>query len=318
MRDHGGNLDDAIRRHGGAPGDWIDLSTGINRVPWPVPGLPASVWTDLPTRASMQRLAEAARQAFGATGDVVPLAGASQAIQLIPLMGRPGRARVLAPTYNEHASALRAAGWQVEEVGAPELLAGSDIAVVVNPNNPTGRRLTAGSLLDLRAQVGLLVVDESFADARPEGSLAAETHGEGLVVLRSFGKFHGLAGLRLGFAIGAPGTAARLAELAGPWPVSGPAIAIGMAAFADRDWHRTTRERLRQDARRLDALSLWPCAGGTELFRLYDTPDAGAAQEALARHRIWSRIFPWSGRYLRLGLPGAAEWDRVAAALAAV
>ncbi len=314
MRDHGGNLDAALARFGGK--DWIDLSTGINRQPWPVPALPSRAWTDLPTRTDMAHLAGAAWAAWGAAGAVIPLAGASQAIQLIPRLAPPGLARVLSPTYNEHAAALEGAGWRVEPVTDPAALAGADLAVVVNPNNPDGRILPPSALLALLAQVGALVVDESFADATPEISLAGETGRPGLWVLRSFGKFYGLAGLRLGFALGEAGAAARLAALAGPWPIPGAAIAIGRRALADTGWQAATIARLTGDAARLDGLSPWPLAGGTCLFRLYDTPDAPAAQEALARHRIWSRIFPWSPRLIRLGLPAAQEWDRIAAALA--
>ncbi|NGM45937.1 threonine-phosphate decarboxylase [Rhodobacter sp. SGA-6-6] len=314
MRDHGGNLDAARTRYGA--GDWIDLSTGINRVPWPVPVLPARAWTDLPTRADMDRLAEAARRAWGVTGAVVPLAGASQAIQLVPHLAPPGLARVLSPTYNEHAAALAQAGWRVEEVAEPRALEGADMAVVVNPNNPDGRDLPPSALLDLLQKVGTLVVDESFADPTPELSLAGETGRGNLWVLRSFGKFYGLAGLRLGFALGAPEAAERLAALAGPWPVCGAAVEIGARALADTGWQAATAARLAEDAHRMDRLSPWPLAGGTTLFRLYDTPDAAAAQDALARHRIWSRIFPWSRRLIRLGLPAPQEWGRVDRALA--
>lgn len=315
MRDHGGNLDAAMARFGGQ--DWIDLSTGINRVPWPVPDLPARAWTDLPTRADMARLADAARAAWGVSGAIVPLAGASQAIQLLPRLSVPGLARVLSPTYNEHAAALANAGWRVEPVADPAALAGADLAVVVNPNNPDGRILPPGALLALLPRVGTLVVDESFADTTPEISLAGATGRDGLWVLRSFGKFYGLAGLRLGFALGEAGAAARLADLAGPWPVCGAAVGIGCRALADTGWQAATAARLAGDAARLDGLSPWPLAGGTSLFRLYATPDATAVQEALARHRIWSRIFPWSPRLIRLGLPAPGEWDCVAAALSA-
>ena len=314
MRDHGGNLDAARTRYGA--GDWIDLSTGINRVPWPVPVLPARAWTDLPTRADMARLADAARRAWGVTGAVVPLAGASQAIQLLPHLAPPGLARVLSPTYNEHAAALAQAGWRVEEVAEPQALEDADMAVVVNPNNPDGRHLPPFALLDLLQKVGTLVIDESFADPTPEMSLAGETGRENLWVLRSFGKFYGLAGLRLGFALCAPETAERLAALAGPWPVCGAAVEIGARALADSSWQAATAARLAADAQRMNRLSPWPLAGGTALFRLYDTPDAAAAQDALARHRIWSRIFPWSPRLIRLGLPAPQEWDRVDRALA--
>lgn len=320
-RDHGGNLDAAIRAWGGAAADWIDLSTGINRVPWPLPALDDADWRNLPTRAAIASLHEAARAAWGVSGAILATSGAQGAIQMVPRLGPPGRARVLSPTYNEHAAALRAAGWQVEDVPGLAALAGADLAVVVNPNNPDGRRFAPADLLALAGQVGRLVVDESFADPQPAWSLAGQTGREGLLVLRSFGKFYGLAGLRLGFALGSRADIAALADMAGPWPVSGPAIAIGRAALADRAWAEATTARLTAEAARLDALAEgagWKPLGGCELFRLYDTPDARAAQDRLARARIWSRIFPWSGRWLRLGLPGGdAEWARLAAALAA-
>ena len=320
-RDHGGNLDAAIRAWGGAAADWIDLSTGINRVPWPLPALDDADWRNLPTRAAIASLHEAARAAWGVSGAILATSGAQGAIQMVPRLGPPGRARVLSPTYNEHAAALRAAGWQVEDVPGLAALAGADLAVVVNPNNPDGRRFAPADLLALAGQVGRLVVDESFADPQPAWSLAGQTGREGLLVLRSFGKFYGLAGLRLGFVLGSRPDIAALADMAGPWPVSGPAIAIGRAALADRAWAEATTARLTAEAARLDALAEgagWKPLGGCELFRLYDTPDARAAQDRLARARMWSRIFPWSGRWLRLGLPGGdAEWARLAAALAA-
>ena len=319
MRDHGGNLDEAMAGFGGTAADWIDLSTGINRQPWPVPPLPPEAWTALPTRRALAGLIAAAREAWGTEAPMAALAGAQAAIQLIPGLAAPGRARVLAPTYNEHAAALRTAGWAVEEVTRPEELAGADLAVLVNPNNPDGRITAPEDLLALLPKVGRLVVDESFADPEPATSLAAACGQLGLIVLRSFGKFWGLAGLRLGFAIGPAADIAALAERAGPWAVSGPALEIGRRALSDRAWAEATRKRLAGEAPRLDALvaaSGWVLVGGTGLFRLYRTPEGAAAQARLARHRIWSRTFPARPDWLRLGLPGSeAEWDRLAEAL---
>lgn len=314
MRDHGGNIDAAKARWGGS--DWIDLSTGINRVPYPVPDLPPEAWTQLPTAAAKAALMAAARGAFGTDAPGVALAGAQQAIQLYPRLAAPGRARVLAPTYNEHAANLRAAGWAVEEVTSLAALAGADIAVVVNPNNPDGQRHAPADLHALAAQIGLLVVDESFGDADPALSVLPDPGA--MLVLRSFGKFWGLAGLRLGFAFGPEALIARLAEMAGPWPVAGAAIEIGRQALADHPWREATIARLSDEVTRLDAMAAaagWSLVGGTALFRSYATPDATAAQERLARHQIWSRIFPWSAHWIRLGLPGAGEWERLAVAL---
>lgn len=250
---------------------------------------------------------------------MLAVAGAQAAIQLIPKLSAPARARILTPTYNEHAAALRRAGWQVDEVTTLTALEGADLAVVVNPNNPDGKNHTPEDLLRLASRVGRLMVDESFADARPERSLAPNAAQGRLLVLRSFGKFYGLAGARLGFVLGTEADIATLTEIAGPWPVSGPAIAIGTAALSDHSWVDATVARLRTDAARLDVLAQsagWKCVGGTDLFRLYDTLNALAAREKLARRQIWTRMFPYSDRWLRLGLPGQpAEWDRLAMAL---
>ncbi|TCO71942.1 threonine-phosphate decarboxylase CobD [Rhodovulum euryhalinum] len=320
-RDHGGDLAAAITRFGGPPADWIDLSTGINRVPFPVPPVSAEAWRALPGRAALDRLTAAARAACGTGWPVLPLAGAQAAIQLLPLLAPVGPVRIVAPTYNEYAGVLAGAGRVVEPAGDLAGLAGAGLAVVVNPNNPDGRRWAPGDLRALAGRVGLLVVDESFADPHPELSLLPGACPGNVIVLRSFGKFYGLAGLRLGFALGAGDLIARMAAAAGPWAVSGPAIEIGAEALADFDWRAASIARLTAETARADALAAaagWTCLGGTALFRLFDTPDAGAAQHRLARARIWSRIFPYSRRWLRLGLPGnPGEWSRLADALGA-
>jgi cobalamin biosynthetic protein CobC len=316
-RDHGGNLDAAIRRYG--EGDWIDLSTGINRVPYPLPPLPPELWQALPGARALASLKQAAARAYGSEAALAVLAGAQGAIQLLPMILPCGRAKILSPTYNEYAAAFAAAGWVVEAVSTPEALAGADVAVIVNPNNPDGRSLTRDEVLRLRDNVGLLVVDESFCEIAPALSVAGRAGEDGLLVLRSFGKFYGLAGLRLGFALGESRLIAALEDAAGPWPVCGAALHVGARALADIAWQEQTRARLHAEAPRLDGLAMgagWHLAGGTGLFRLYTTPDAAAAQEGLAKARIWSRIFPSSRHWLRLGLPGGeAEWTRLAGAL---
>jgi len=318
MRDHGGNIDGAIARFGGV--DWIDLSTGINRVPYPIPALQPEDWTMLPTRSAKQALLDVAARAYRTQAPMLAVAGAQAAIQMIPLISPRGNARVLGPTYNEHAASLRAAGWKVEQVSQFGRLAGADLAVVVNPNNPDGRFYAASDLLELAGKVGRLVVDESFADAQPALSVAPHAGMPGLLVLRSFGKFYGLAGVRLGFVIGAAADIAALEEISGPWPVNGAALRIGAAALADTAWAEATIQRLRAEVDQADALAQaagWTLVGGCELFRTYDTPDAELAQNWLAKRQIWSRIFPYSNRWLRLGLPGSArEWARLAQAMA--
>jgi cobalamin biosynthetic protein CobC len=320
-RDHGGNLDVALARFGGRLEDWIDLSTGINRRPYPVPALAPRHWRALPSRSDIDALHAAARQTYGSSASVLAVAGAQAAIQLLPRLMPPGRARILAPTYNEFAPVLIGSGWQVEDVGEIEALAGADLAVVVNPNNPDGQGHDPAKLLALLSRVKRLVIDESFADAVPQLSLAAEAGRAGLLVLRSVGKFYGLAGLRLGFVLGSANDIAALDAMAGPWPVSGAAIEIGRKALLDRDWAEAARGRLETELLRLDEIAktaCWKLVGGTPLFRLYDVGDARAAQERLARARIWSRIFRDRPNWLRLGLPGdETEWTRLIEALSA-
>ena len=321
MKDHGGNLDAAIAQYGGRPDDWVDLSTGINARAYPSDPPSKRAWSALPTQSDKNRLTDAAAEAFATNAPIVALAGAQAAIQAVPGLLHPTSATVLEPTYNEHAGALRAAGWQVSATDHLGGLAGADLAVVVNPNNPDGATHAPADLLELARETGLLVIDESFVDCVPGLSAAGHLSDatENVIILRSFGKFYGLAGLRLGFAITGAALAGRIEAMAGPWPVSGAAIDIGVQAYRDDRWQAATVARLQHDARRLDGLAAqagWPLVGGTPLFRLYETPNARAAQHQLAQARIWSRIFPYSNNWIRLGLPdGAPAWRRVEAAL---
>lgn len=314
-RNHGGDLDRAIRTYG--PGAWLDLSTGINPLAYPVMDMDQTVWSRLPTRSEIGALESAAADAYSSTEAVVALAGAQAAIQLVPRLRNSGRACVVDPTYNEHAGALRAQGWRVEMVTNSKEARGADLLTVVNPNNPDGRVWKPTELLQISEQVGLLVVDESFVDCTPEVSLAphlSEGH-ENVVVLRSFGKFFGLAGVRLGFAIASEPLASTIRAFAGPWAVSGPAIAIGRKALSDTTWQVEMRQQLLEASARLDSLANdlgWRLVGGTPLFRTYETPDAQDAQHRLAHGKVWSRRFPYSQSWVRLGLPGTAkDWDQL-------
>lgn len=313
-RDHGGGLDGAVACFGGERADWIDLSTGINPCPWPVDRatISAAAWNALPDRAAAAALEDAARAAWQVPDDLRVLAapGASALIARIPGLLPPGRVHIPQPTYNEHAAAFAGHGWEV----CAEADAADQARVIVHPNNPDGRWHGPADLQG----VPLMVVDESFCDVAPDRSLLPHLPRQGGIVLKSFGKFWGLAGVRLGFAIGDPALLARLAEGMGPWPVSGPALAIGTAALAERDWARATRARLAADALRLDRLMTSAGAtvtGGCDLFRLYEVDAAEAWQARLAEVRIWSRIFPWSPTLIRLGLPAPDQWSRIEAAL---
>ncbi|MEM9899792.1 MAG: threonine-phosphate decarboxylase CobD [Pseudomonadota bacterium] len=321
MQVHGGDPAAAMVRFGGTAADWLDLSTGINPVPFALPEIPQRAWTVLPMPGEIAALEACAADAYGTRAAVLAVAGAQAAIQLIPHIAPVGDARILGPTYAEHSAALCNAGWRVMEVGDLRALAGADLAVVVNPNNPDGRRHAPDSLVAMAERVGLLVVDESFVDAEPALSLAPCLTPEvrNIVVQRSFGKFFGLAGLRLGFVVTGDTLAHRLRAAVGPWQVSGPGIVVGQAGLRSRPWQAETRKRLLQDAARLDAAASrtgWTLVGGTLLFRTYETGDAAVAQNRLAEAQIWSRIFPYAAGWLRLGLPGnAADWVRLERAL---
>ncbi|WP_299588917.1 threonine-phosphate decarboxylase [uncultured Tateyamaria sp.] len=308
-RDHGGGLDAAVARYGGRRDMWVDLSTGINPEPYPVEMPAADAWTALPDESRAARLVTAARRFWSVPDGAAVLAapGASALISQIPRLAAPATVCIPAPTYNEHAAAFAQHGWTVAPGGQAQA------RVEVHPNNPDGN-VWNGS--DVRAD--LHIIDESFCDVMPEASLIGRATRPGTVILKSFGKFWGLAGLRLGFAIGDPAMVARLADMLGPWPVSGPALDIGARALEDVDWAEATRGRLAEDAKRLDGMFDAKGAaliGGTDLFRLYRVDDAQAWQDRLARGHVWSRTFPYASDWLRIGLPPATRWDQVEAAL---
>ncbi len=312
-RDHGGNLDAARRRWGGKRTDWVDLSTGINPHPYPLGALTSDAWTALPDKAAEDALLEAARGFWAVPKglDIIAASGASALIATLPGLASAGCVAIPGPTYNEHAAAFRGHGWEVCEDAA-----GSTARVIVHPNNPDGAIFAGGDLSNL----DLLVIDESFADTDPNLTMRALAHRPGVIILKSFGKFWGLAGLRLGFAIGHPDTIARLRDRVGPWAVSGPALEIGTRALLDHGWAQRTRLRLQADAVRLDGLvkatKSMQLVGGTPLFRLYATENAIKTQDALAEHHVWTRAFPYSETWLRLGLPGSPEaWAQVETAL---
>jgi cobalamin biosynthesis protein CobC len=322
---HGGDLAAARRRFPGAPEPLIDLSTGINPHSYPLPQLSSEVFARLPEPAALERLAATAARAYGASPDQVAAAPGTQ-ILLPPVFALVpgGRAAVLGPTYAEHVRVAKLVDHETMEVTAIEDLTGADLAVVVNPNNPDGRIVSKDTLLALADEKqrhgGLLVVDEAFADVGPAGlSLGPEVGRGHIVVLRSFGKFHGLAGLRLGFALAAPELAARLRATLGPWAVAGPAIAAGQAALADRAWAEAMRDTLAHEAARLDRMLIGAkleIVGGTSLFRSVRTQAAGALFDHLGRAGIMVRRFADIPAWLRFGIPGNQEaWQRLAAAL---
>jgi len=309
LLEHGGRLRDAARRYGIPLAEWLDLSTGIAPWPYPLPPVPAEVWQRLPE--DDDGLEAAAHSYYGAER-LLALPGSQAAIQALPTLFSPGRVAMPAPLYTEHPAAWRAAGHAL--VGWDEA---ADYAVVCNPNNPTGRRHCRDELLGRAARVRWLVVDEAFLDAEPLESLAGAA--ENVVVLRSLGKFFGLAGARVGFAFAAPDLLARLQEALGPWAVSHPARWAARLALADRDWQAAQRARLAVAAPRLaDALRPLGVPTGCALFRTVATPRAAALYEQLARCGILVRRLdtPSALPSLRLGLPADEnQWRRLECAL---
>jgi cobalamin biosynthetic protein CobC len=323
---HGGDLGAARRRFPHAPQPFIDLSTGINPVPYPLPQLSHDAFARLPEPEALERLAGIATRTYGApsVAHVVPAPGSQMLLPLVAGLVPPGRAAILGPTYVEHARAAALAGHAVHEVDTLEQIRDAALAVITNPNNPDGRLTNKNELLaladDLQRRNGLLLVDEAFMDVGPQGaSLAGEVGRGNMVVLRSFGKFYGLAGLRLGFALAAPAIAEQMRAFLGPWAVSGPALAIGEVALADKAWAAATRCSLSRAAERLDALLTkagLDIIGGTSLFRLVHTENAAELFDRLGCAGVLVRRFPEHPTWLRFGLPGPeAEWQRLAEAL---
>ena len=322
---HGGRLAAARRMFPGAPEPFLDLSTGINPHPYPLPDLPEAAFTRLPEPEEAAALEAVAARAYGVADPalVVAAPGTQALIQLLPLLFAQRSVAVLGPTYAEHEAAWQRVGAQVTQAASLAELAAAPAAVLCNPNNPDGRRWPAEAVL-AAAPRGLLVVDEAFADLEddpPDGplSLATLLPRPGVVVLRSFGKTYGLAGVRLGFALAAPAAAAILRAALGPWAVSGPAIAAGRAALADAAWRERMRALLAGEAAALDACLATAglrVIGGTRLFRLAAHDDAAVLFDRLGRAGILVRRFAARPTWLRFGLPGTPEaWARLRAAL---
>jgi len=317
---HGGDINSAAAAFPEAPAPWIDLSTGINPVPYPLPEIAPACWTRLPSPAGLAKLEAAAAARYGCEpGQVVAAPGTQALIQFVARQFAASQVAILGPTYSGHETAWRAAGAEVGLVAEAAELAGAAHRVVVNPNNPDGRRLPAATLRALAADARLLVVDEAFGDFGAE-SLAVDPP-PATIVLRSFGKTYGLAGLRLGFAVARVEIASILRAALGSWAVSGPALEIGARALADGDWLAKARARLEADARWLDGLLAragFEIVGGTPLFRLAARPDAETAFAALCRLGVLTRPFRERPDWLRFGLPAPEDRTRVAAALSAL
>jgi cobalamin biosynthetic protein CobC len=316
--EHGGKLAEAVAHYGHAREAWLDLSTGVNPQSYPVPMLPDDAWHRLPETSPA--LVDAARHYYR-VDQILPVAGSQAAIQALPRLRPASRIVLATPAYAEHAHRWRRAGHDVVEVSHAELggmIDSCDVMVVCNPNNPTGEVIASETLLAWAARLGRrdgwLVVDEAFADVEPRFSVASNV--PGLIVLRSIGKFFGLAGLRLGFVIAEQHLLDAMAEEVGPWGVNEAAQIIGAAALRDDGWQSEMRTRLQHGGARLQALlgAHGIAAQGCSLFQWWRAPRAEAFAEHMARRAIWVRKFEHGG--IRLGLPFLErDWQRLATAL---
>jgi len=322
---HGGGLAAAARHYGGRIEAWLDLSTGINPCPPILPEIPMRAWHRLPDQERELAAREAARQFYG-SGERLPLPvpGTQSVIQLLPRLVPPGaRVAVLSPTYGEYVRSFSLAGLAVDAISdLTAITPAHRLVVIVNPNNPDGRLYRRAELRQLCASLAergsLLVVDEAFGDMEPESSVAGDV-GANLIVFRSFGKFFGLAGVRLGFVIADDRLTAEFSEWLGPWAVSGPALVL-----AEKLMSSDVAPIRNEITRRSEALGRvlgdagLTVRGGTELFRLVEIEEAGDLHDHLCRHHILTRKFDYQRHWLRFGLSvDEADDARLLAALKA-
>ncbi len=333
---HGGGVLQASRQYQIAAEHWLDLSTGINPCGWPLThalsGMPESVWARLPE--ADDGLTDAACEYYGCEA-ILPVAGSQAAIQALPELRLadqgPSRVVVINPGYEEHAYAWQQAGHHVERKSYSELLAcvqdaSCDVLVLINPNNPSAECFEHTLLRDwsrtLAVRGGWLVVDEAFMDATRAHSLTPQCPSDGLIVLRSLGKFFGLAGLRVGFVCAQNRILKGLQTRLGPWAITGVSRWLAIQALQDRIWQKKTRQNLSIASNRLRELleryGLAP-TGGCALFQWVQTPHATIVYEALARKGILLRYFA-QPLGLRFGLPrfelaDEHDWQRLEAAL---
>ena len=322
MLEHGGNLRAAVERFGRPLEQWIDLSAGLNPHCYPVPQLGSQAWHRLPETDLL--MLQAACRYYGAP-QMLAVAGTQAAIQALPALRAPARVVVASPSYAEHAHCWSRHGHTLREVAyahLDEAVPACDVLVLCNPNNPTGATVPAAQLLEwasaLAARRGWLVVDEAFGDTAPELSVAAHSGRHGLIVLRSVGKFFGMAGARVGFVGAHESLLSQLADKLGPWTVSGPAQLAARAALEDTAWQIETRERLAQDGQRLRELLVAHAISpaGTPLFQWWPQAHPEAFWLHMAERGIWVRLFTHAARGIRLGLPpNDAAWNRLETAL---
>ncbi|MDH3335689.1 MAG: threonine-phosphate decarboxylase CobD, partial [Rhodospirillaceae bacterium] len=315
---HGGDIAFAETIFGVPKNGWLDLSTGINPNPYPLTEIPPEFLHNLPGKDEMNRLLRVARNYYNVSenAEIIAAPGSQALVRLVPTILSSGNVAILVPTYAEHQPAWESAGHKIvnADTTCAQAAGTANYSLVVNPNNPTGSKHQVDGLLALAEEMfdrgGSLVVDEAFADTCPELSLCPHAGQPGLIILRSFGKFFGLGGVRLGFVVTDKQTAKSIERALGPWAVSGPAIWAGISAMNDEKWILQNKKQLNENAKRLDGILLktgMELIGGTTLFRLVSTVNANDIYERLGRNGVLIRPFDENPNWLRFGVPANDE-----------
>ncbi|MEP2651908.1 MAG: threonine-phosphate decarboxylase CobD [Paraglaciecola sp.] len=318
---HGGQLNQIALQYNIPLHEWLDLSTGIAPTSFPIPTLPGCVWQQLPQPSDA--LINSAREYYQ-TPHILPIAGSQVVIQILPqIAAKQGyqSSRVWIPSvgYQEHYKAWFAAGFTLQRYHSANDIAlqPKDIIVLINPNNPKGDIYNYEEVASLFRQVkqqgGLLIIDEAFMDCTPEHSFIRYSDEPQLIVLRSIGKFFGLAGLRLGFVSASDSWLTLFTNLIGPWSVSGPAQYIGQLALADEPWQRKQRAFLAAQSQELaqllkDTLNVTPT--GTALFQTVKCEQSPLIFEKLCRQSVYVRLCDEKNA-LRFGIPNQKDLARL-------
>ena len=337
---HGSVTLGELRALGLCPKDVLDFSANIN--PYgPSPAVRAAVrdapFDCYPDRDCLELTAALAEFEGVAPERLLPGNGASELIGLSALaFVKPDRrVLVLGPTYCEYARAAALLGgcvaeWVAREennfVPEPEQIAGwleavrPHVVFLCNPNNPTGAVLPPETIAAWarRHPRTLFVVDEAYLPFAT--GLGSALSGENVLVLRSMTKDFGLAGLRLGYAIGDERTIALLRRVQPPWSVNTPAQAAGVAALRDTPYHQRCLELIAQAKQHLVAglarLGFAPVPSATHFF-LVRVGDGAAFRTALLRRGVAVRDCASFGlpAYVRIAARRLEENERLLAVI---
>jgi cobalamin biosynthetic protein CobC len=300
---HGGDLKQATKEWGIPAHFWLDMSTGINPHMYPLSAIPAASWQNLPY--DQGRLLTAARQYYQCR-DILAVNGTQQAIELLPQLFCQQTVAVPRFGYQEHALSWSSQGHELVPYddwdGLLKLVEQKwvDTVVLINPNNPTGHLYSQERVVELAqnlASMGAwLVLDEAFMDLSPEQSLAPMAL-PNVIVLRSMGKFFGLAGIRVGFVIAPSYWLEGLRKKMGLWQLAGPSSWLAADALSDHQWQAKNKARIEFESYHL-ALKLGEVFPGRDivcrgLFTSLLLPKAEAehAFEVLALRGVLVRMY---------------------------